>query len=77
MGHVWRPDGRDSDGWLHVNPQLETRGLAMLYNPLAQEAVRPLRLPLYYTGLHTRALIREREGEKRLYELDRHYYVEL
>lgn len=75
--HLRRPDGRDIDGLLHVNPQLETRGLAMLYNPLAEEVVRRLRLPLYYTGLRTRARIREREGEKKLYELDRHYQVEL
>ena len=75
--HLRRPDGRDIDGLLHVNAQLETRGLAMLYNPLAQEVVRQLRLPLYYTGLRTRARIREREGEKKLYELDRHYQVEL
>ena len=49
----------------------------MLYNPLAEEVVRRLRLPLYYTGLRSRARIREREGEKKLYELDRHYQVEL
>jgi hypothetical protein len=49
--HLRRPDGRDWDGLLHVNPQLPTRGLAMLYNPLAEDIRRTVTLPLYYTGL--------------------------
>ena len=62
--HVRRPDGRDLDCILHVNPQLPIRGLAMVHNPLGQDIVRrPLRLPLYYTGLTQVAEVREQEGE--------------
>ena len=31
--HLRRPDGRASDGVLHVNPQLATRGLALFLIP--------------------------------------------
>jgi hypothetical protein len=33
--HVRRPDGRDIDCMMHVNPQLKERALAMVYNPQA------------------------------------------
>jgi hypothetical protein len=34
--HVQRPDGRDLDCLLHVNPQLEEKGLVLCFNPLAE-----------------------------------------
>jgi hypothetical protein len=71
--HLRRPDGRDWDGILHVNPKLETRGLAMIYNPRDEAITRQIRLPLYYTGLSERALIRQEDGEARAYQLDRDY----
>ena len=60
--HLRRADGRDWDGWLHVNPGLKERGLAMIYNPLSEPIERDLRLPLYYTGLTDAALIRRDNG---------------
>ena len=33
--HLRRPDGRDWDGWLHVNPALAERGLAVVLQPAA------------------------------------------
>lgn len=73
--HVRRPDGRDIDCILHVNPQLKIRGLAVVHNPLDCEVTRELRLPLYYTGLQDVATIREREGQPVRYELDRRHNV--
>ena len=73
--HVRRPDGRDIDCILHVNPSLKTRGLAMVYNPLDHAVKRDLTLPLYYTGLTRTARIREQGGKPRTYRLDRHYNV--
>ena len=35
--HLRRADGRDWDGILHVNPNLKTKGLLMLYNPLKKK----------------------------------------
>jgi hypothetical protein len=75
--HVRRPDGRDIDALLHVNPALREKGLAMVYNPLDQPVTRTLRLPLYYTGLAQTALIREQNGPARSYALDREYNVEV
>ena len=75
--HLRRADGRDIDGVLHVNPQLPTCGLALFFNPLDEAVVRVWKLPLYYTGLHERALIREGEGVAREYVLGREYEVEL
>ncbi|QVL30719.1 hypothetical protein KIH39_17915 [Telmatocola sphagniphila] len=62
--HLRRADGRDWDGWLHVNPNSEERGLAMFYNPLESEMVRNIQLPLYYTGLTGKAVIYFADGKK-------------
>jgi hypothetical protein len=75
--HVRRPDGRDWDCILHVNPWLVPRGLAMVYNPTNETIEKPLTLPLYFTGLSDRARIREKEGEAATYSLDRKYRVEI
>ena len=76
--HVQRPDGRDIDCILHVNPQLKEKGLVMFFNPLDETITRKVRLPLYYTGLSDAAWIREQEkGEAKAYTLDRDYSVEL
>lgn len=73
--HVRRPDGRDVDCILHVNPQLATRGLAVVCNPRDHAITRELKLPLYYTGLKDTAMIREQGGQPVRYELDRQYNV--
>jgi len=75
--HVRRPDGRDLDAILHVNPRLPEKGVAVVYNPLDQEVRKTMTLPLYYTGLARTALIREQEGKPQRYVLDREYRVEV
>ena len=64
-----------TDHKLHVNPALTPRGLAMVYNPLAEPVRRTLRLPLYYTGLTDTAQIREQEGQPKTFKLDREFNV--
>ena len=73
--HVRRPDGRDVDTILHVNPALEEKGLALIYNPLDEAVTRTVTLPLYYSGLAHTARIRERDGAPRSFTLDREYRV--
>lgn len=73
--HVRRADGRDIDCMMHVNPALEEKGLAMVFNPLDQPVEKDLELPLYYTGLTDTARIREQEGASKEYALDRAYAV--
>ena len=68
--HLRKPDARDWDGLIHVNPQEKERGLAMLFNPLDQEIERQITLPLYYTGLKDKARIREQENSPKRYRLN-------
>jgi hypothetical protein len=68
--HVRRPEGRDIDCMLHVNPARKIKGLAMVYNPLDHPVKRSLSLPLYYTGLQDSAQIRQGEGSFQTYRLD-------
>ncbi len=75
--HLRRPDGRDWDGILHVNPALKEKGLAVIYNPLGKSIRRTIRLPLYYTGLTSVARIRVGDGPAKSFQLDRHYSVEV
>ena len=51
MIHMRRPDGRDWDGFVHVNPQGREKALAFFYNPLAEAITREIRVPLHYAGL--------------------------
>ena len=75
--HLRRADGRDWDGILHVNPKLEIKGLAMLYNPLDSAMTRMIKLPLYYTGLTNTAKIRIENGLYKTYRLSRGYSVNI
>lgn len=73
--HVRRPDGKGIDCMMHVNARTEPRALAMVYNPTDREISTELRLPLYYSGLTDRALLREKGEEGKVYALDREYSV--
>ncbi len=75
--HLRKPDARDWDGIMHVNPTCKEKGLAMFYNPTEEEMVRHIQLPLYYTGLDKTARIREQEGKPATYRLNRDYTVDL
>jgi len=75
--HLRRADGRDYDAILHVDPQGEEKGLLMVYNPLDEEIKRELYIPVYYTGLETKARIREKEGREDEYKISRDYFVRL
>jgi len=75
--HLRRADGRDWDGILHVNPQINTKGLLLLYNPLKEKITRTIQMPLYYAGLTTSASIQEKEGAAKKYTLNRNYEIEI
>ena len=75
--HLRRPDGKDWDGIMHVNPGLEEKGFAMLYNPTNKEITRVIKLPLHYTGLTKKAKISQDGGKARKYRLKRDYSVEV
>lgn len=75
--HVRRPDARDIDYYLHVNPSLKEKGLVMAFNPLDRTATKVLKLPLYYTGIREKAKITDRDGKSSELQLDRSYSVEI
>jgi hypothetical protein len=75
--HLRRADGRDLDYFLHVNPALSEKGLLMIYNPLDREVRRTLNVPLYYTGLTKKAVVREQDGGRKTFTLGRDYSIEL
>lgn len=68
-----RADGRDWDGWMHVDPQLKQKGLIMLFNPTNQPITRTIALPLYYTGKTGSVSIRKEEEPAVVYQLQRNY----
>ncbi|MFD1772272.1 alpha-galactosidase [Sphingobacterium suaedae] len=56
--HLRRADGRDWDGFLHVNAhEASVKGLGMLFNPLKTPITCTIQVPLYYTGLTHQAKI--------------------
>ncbi|GAB3647195.1 hypothetical protein GCM10028791_08700 [Echinicola sediminis] len=75
--HIRRPDGRDYDGLLHVNPHGEEKGLVMLYNPLEVPIVKTITVNLYYTGLTDQARLTNSEGKAMDIKLKRDYTIDL
>ena len=76
MIQLRRADGRDWDGWMHVNPALAQKGLMMLFNPTQVPITRTIALPLYYTGLSKTAIIKDAKGISKTYTLNRDYTID-
>lgn len=74
--HVRRPDGRDYDAILHVNPFGTEKGLLMVYNPLNGTIKQKLKINLYYTGLKDHAQISEQDGKIKKIRIDHNYDAE-
>ncbi|ELU11029.1 hypothetical protein CAPTEDRAFT_218651 [Capitella teleta] len=75
--HVRRPDMQSLDCFMHVNHRLSHRALAMVFNPTLHTQAMNLTLPLYYTGLNDKALIRREEGQLVEFLLNRDYKMEV
>lgn len=75
--HLRRSDACDWDGVMHVNAALQEKGFATLFNPFDEPIQRTITLPLYYTGLTTRAVIRIDGAAPRRYTLDRQFNVQV
>lgn len=75
--HLRRADGRDWDGFLHVNPNLKQKGFLMVFNPTNEAITRKLKIPLYYTGLDSKAVIKEKDNVSKTLPLNRNYEIEL
>lgn len=75
--HLRKPDVRDWDGFMHVDPDGAEKGLAVFFNPTDEDITRHIELPLYYTGLKGVAKIREKEGRAYRCRLDPDCNVDL
>lgn len=75
--HLRRPDGQDWDGIMHVNPQLKEKAFISIYNPLDRPIEKEIRVPLYYTGLTDKALVKEQGGKGTVHALARDYSITL
>jgi len=75
--HLRRADGRDWDGFLHVNPTLNDKGLMMVFNPTSIPMKRLIQVPLYYTGLDKTVTVSKNDSSSKVYTLDRGYTVQL
>lgn len=75
--HIKRADGRQIDGFMHVNRNLTEKGFAMFFNPTNKIIKEKIKLPLYYSGLIEKVSIREKEGEAKTQTLSRDYSLEV
>ena len=77
--HLRRPDGNDWDGIMHVNAQLKQKAFISLYNPLDVDIDKTIKVPLYYTGLQDKAVVKAMDDETsaKTYTLERDYSIKL
>ncbi|WP_286589575.1 alpha-galactosidase [Sphingobacterium sp. N143] len=76
--HLRRADGRDWDGFLHVNAlESQVKGFGMLFNPLKTPITRKITIPLYYTGLTDKATITFQDKTVNQVRLDRFFKTDL
>ncbi len=77
MVHLRRADGRDWDGMMHINPKLRQKAFVLVYNPLKTAITRTVNLPLYYTGLTKSAVVKEKDGSPKTFQLKRDFSIDV
>ena len=75
--HVRRADMQSIDSFMHVNPFLTHKALAMVFNPTHFDIQMSLTLPLYYTGLTTTAVVSEQGQSPKSYTLERDFSIDV
>ncbi|MDC6361686.1 MULTISPECIES: glycoside hydrolase family 36 N-terminal domain-containing protein [Flavobacteriaceae] len=75
--HLKRPDGRSWDGFMHANPDIENKGLVMLFNPTDKTIKETLEIPMYYTDIHAIAQISHEGTNTKEYTVNRDYTIPL
>lgn len=71
--HIRRPDGKDYDAILHVDPANDIKGMLVIYNPLNEPIKRKIKVNLYYTGLKDVAKVSCEERPENTIEISRDY----
>ena len=72
-----RADGRDWDGWMHVDPTGQAKGLAMLFNPTEKTIQKTINIPFYYTGLDQVANVSMEGKDPKSYQLNRDFSIDI
>ena len=72
-----RADGRDWDGWMHVDPLGKEKALVMLFNPTDEKMEKQLKLPLYYTGLQEEIMVSVEGKRSKKYRLNQQKELEI
>ena len=75
--HGRRPDGRDIDWMLHVNPAGREKGMLVVFNPTDGAISRNVRVNLHYTGLRGRARATDASGHSRSVRIAADSFAEL
>jgi len=75
--HLKRPDGRSWDGFMHANPDIENKGLVMLFNPTDKTIKETLEIPMYYTDIHAIAQVSHKGTNPKEYTVTRDYTIPL
>lgn len=75
--HGRRADGRDLDWVLHANPALAKKGMLCVYNPLAQDVTKTIRISVYYTGLGDSVELEDRFGQRSRAAVNRDHTVDV
>ena len=65
--HVRRADLQSIDSFMHVNPYIENKALAMVFNPTNEHIIKNLTFPMYYAGIRDKAMVSEMGGMAKEY----------
>ena len=68
--HISRPNGRNLDCMLHVNPTLKRKGMLVVFNPTDNDIEKKIIIPLYYTGLKEKASVKHEGTEPTTFNLN-------
>lgn len=75
--HLRRADGRDWDGFMHVNPLLNEKGFLMVFNPTDQPIKKKIDIPLYYTNMKKWAGVYEKDLYKQVRVIGANHQLQL
>ena len=77
FGHYpFETSGRTGLGWHHAcHPQSKRKAFISVYNPLDIAIEREIEVPLYYTGLTNKAIVKEQDKNGKEYSLARNYSI--
>lgn len=75
--HGRRADGKHLDWMLHVDPQGETKGMLVVFNPTTEPRTKTLRVDLYYTGISHKVQITEPNGDNSAQPLRAGRYLDI